>query len=381
MGKKKKRVSSKVWCYYCDREFDDEKILVQHQKAKHFKCHVCHKKLSTAGGMAIHVLQVHKETVSKVPNAKSGRESTDIEIYGMQGIPPDVLAAHYGEDEEETPSKTAKVDVPPTPVVSGVLPGSLGVAYPPQTLGAMRPIYSPTVPVPPAGWPVPPRPQPWFPQQPAASITPSAPMGYAQQPLFPVQNVRPPLQPTTSPALQPSQVTLAGQPSSMPPVPVSQPLFPIVNNNLPQSSSFSAPLPSTGLAEVKGSVDTQSGANPSVASNYNTSIIPGGTLTNSHSYASGPNTGGPSIGPPPVIANKAPTPQPAINEVYLVWDDEAMSMEERRMSLAKYQLHDETSQVSYDYLFDIWSWFAHLTRWVGFMLVFQIRLFTHPYLF
>ncbi|KAJ0711568.1 putative transcription factor interactor and regulator LIM family [Helianthus annuus] len=65
MGKKKKRVSSDVWCYYCDREFDDEKILVQHQKAKHFKCHVCHKKLSTAGGMAIHVLQVHKETVSK----------------------------------------------------------------------------------------------------------------------------------------------------------------------------------------------------------------------------------------------------------------------------------------------------------------------------
>lgn len=65
MGKKKKRASDKVWCYYCDREFDDEKILVQHQKAKHFKCHVCHKKLSTAGGMAIHVLQVHKETVSK----------------------------------------------------------------------------------------------------------------------------------------------------------------------------------------------------------------------------------------------------------------------------------------------------------------------------
>lgn len=45
---------------------------------------------------------------------------------------------------------------------------------------------------------------------------------------------------------------------------------------------------------------------------------------NSHSYASGPNTSGPSIGPPPVIANKAPSSQP--NEVYLVWDDEAMSM-------------------------------------------------------
>lgn len=47
---------------------------------------------------------------------------------------------------------------------------------------------------------------------------------------------------------------------------------------------------------------------------------------NSHSYASGPNTGGPSIGPPPVITNKAPANQPPANEVYLVWDDEAMSM-------------------------------------------------------
>jgi hypothetical protein len=34
----------------------------------------------------------------RVPNAKPGRESTDIEIYGMQGIPPDVLAAHYGDE-------------------------------------------------------------------------------------------------------------------------------------------------------------------------------------------------------------------------------------------------------------------------------------------
>lgn len=54
-----------IWCYYCEREFESEKILIQHQKAKHFKCHVCHKKLSTAGGMVIHVLQVHKVSINK----------------------------------------------------------------------------------------------------------------------------------------------------------------------------------------------------------------------------------------------------------------------------------------------------------------------------
>lgn len=31
-GKKKK--STLPWCFYCDREFEDDKILVNHQKAK-----------------------------------------------------------------------------------------------------------------------------------------------------------------------------------------------------------------------------------------------------------------------------------------------------------------------------------------------------------
>lgn len=60
---------------------------MQHQKAKHFKCHVCHKKLFTGPGLAIHCMQVHKETVSEVPNAVHGRTDIEIEIYGMEGIP------------------------------------------------------------------------------------------------------------------------------------------------------------------------------------------------------------------------------------------------------------------------------------------------------
>ncbi|XP_057511400.1 protein SUPPRESSOR OF FRI 4-like isoform X2 [Actinidia eriantha] len=345
MGKKKKRASSKMWCYYCDREFDDEKILVQHQKAKHFKCHACHKKLSTAGGMVIHVLQVHKESVTKVPNAKPGRESTEIEIYGMQGIPPEALAAHYGEEEDDGPTKLAKVEIP-----SSVVPGSLGVQFPPQsTFGAMRPVYNPALPMPPAGWSVPPRPQQWFPPYPAASVPP-APLGMVQQPLFPVQNVRPPM-PSSAPLVQPSFPIAPPGLSQAANVPVSQPLFPVVvNNNISaQSLPFSAPTLSTSIPlssplELKSSIDISN--NFSAASGYHAPGIQGATSVNSHSYASGPNTGGPSIGPPPVIANKAPATQLGINEVYLVWDDEAMSMEERRMSLLKYQVHDETSQMS-----------------------------------
>lgn len=72
---------------YCQREFEDEKILIQHQKAKHFKCHICGKKLFTGPGLAIHCMQVHKETIDKIPCALPGRDSVDIEVYGMEGIP------------------------------------------------------------------------------------------------------------------------------------------------------------------------------------------------------------------------------------------------------------------------------------------------------
>jgi len=117
MGRKKKRPSKpeKPYCWYCDRDFQDEKILAQHQKAKHFKCHVCHKKLLSASGMIVHVFQVHKETISKIPNAKPGRDSVRNDIIGMEGIPGE-------EDDGEPSAKRLKLeDLPPL-----TLPPSFG---------------------------------------------------------------------------------------------------------------------------------------------------------------------------------------------------------------------------------------------------------------
>ncbi|KAK4742466.1 hypothetical protein SAY87_000467 [Trapa incisa] len=368
MGKKKKRASSKVWCYYCDREFDDEKILVQHQKAKHFKCHACHKKLSTASGMAIHVLQVHKESVTTVPNAKPGRDSTEIEIYGMQGIPPDVLAAHYGDEEDDAPQKVAKVEPQSTPHAPTMVPGLRGGYRPQPSLGVVRPFYNPSLSVPPGGWSVPPRPQPWFPPYPAVSVPPvpapvPVPLGAVQQqPLFPVQAAVPP------PSLSSFQSSAQMTPPGLPPansLAVPQPLFPVGSSiNIPtQNVSFTTPgIGQSSPVDLKTS-SAQPINIPIFDSSYRAPAIQDGSLQNSHSYASGPNTGGPSIGPPPVIANKAPATQPATNEVYLVWDDEAMSMEERRLSLTKYQVHDETSQVSYNYFPRILHCYTLLITW------------------
>jgi hypothetical protein len=86
---------------------------MQHQKAKHFKCNMCPRRLNTAGGLAVHIQQVHKlepeksvlfpldslpilhlfssYSLPRIENALPGRDGYEVEIFGMEGIPaPDV---------------------------------------------------------------------------------------------------------------------------------------------------------------------------------------------------------------------------------------------------------------------------------------------------
>ncbi|OQR91446.1 hypothetical protein THRCLA_22464 [Thraustotheca clavata] len=145
MGKKKRKDGvdgpkiAQIYCYYCERIFEDEKVLIMHQKSRHFKCAFCNKKLSTASGMVVHVAQVHKETIVSVPNAKPGRDSVEIEVYGMEGVP--------GYTEA---NKRLRIDPPNfTPTAPVVAPTS----FPPMPM-AFQPVM-----VPPRG-PPPMRPPP-----------------------------------------------------------------------------------------------------------------------------------------------------------------------------------------------------------------------------
>ncbi|KAH6639559.1 RING-6 protein [Boeremia exigua] len=100
MTKKRKRYPDlnqkleRPWCFYCERDFDDLKILISHQKAKHFKCDRCGRRLNTAGGLSVHMNQVHKENLTHVENAIGGRQGLDIEIFGMEGVPAEILDQH-----------------------------------------------------------------------------------------------------------------------------------------------------------------------------------------------------------------------------------------------------------------------------------------------
>ncbi|KAJ4363910.1 hypothetical protein N0V83_009362 [Neocucurbitaria cava] len=114
MTKKRKRYPDlhqkleRPWCYYCERDFDDLKILISHQKAKHFKCDRCGRRLNTAGGLSVHMNQVHKENLTHVENANPGRQGLDIEIFGMEGVPAEIIdqhnqqvtQAHFAEEQE-----------------------------------------------------------------------------------------------------------------------------------------------------------------------------------------------------------------------------------------------------------------------------------------
>ncbi|KIO06262.1 hypothetical protein M404DRAFT_998924 [Pisolithus tinctorius Marx 270] len=55
---------------------------------------MCPRRLNTAGGLAVHIQQVHKlepENLPRIENALPGRDGYEVEIFGMEGIPaPDV---------------------------------------------------------------------------------------------------------------------------------------------------------------------------------------------------------------------------------------------------------------------------------------------------
>jgi len=58
------------------------------QRSKHFQCSQCHKKMATATALKSHMLYVHKEQISAVPNARAGRDNFDFDVIGMDLVQP-----------------------------------------------------------------------------------------------------------------------------------------------------------------------------------------------------------------------------------------------------------------------------------------------------
>jgi hypothetical protein len=70
MGRKSKKGDVVTpWCYYCDQEgFKDENTLIMHQKARHFKCSECGKKMATIESLKVHLFNV-REAALQAPGS------------------------------------------------------------------------------------------------------------------------------------------------------------------------------------------------------------------------------------------------------------------------------------------------------------------------
>ncbi|KEI38849.1 uncharacterized protein L969DRAFT_50101, partial [Mixia osmundae IAM 14324] len=101
------------------------KVLLQHQKARHFKCSHCPRRLNTAGGLAVHIDQVHKLPTDKsalITNALPGRDTFDVEIYGMVGVPAADLEAWKRRRAEELGQTLETTKVKRPKINKGVIP-------------------------------------------------------------------------------------------------------------------------------------------------------------------------------------------------------------------------------------------------------------------
>lgn len=109
MGKKKRFiVGVKPFCYYCDKEFNNDNILHYHQRARHFSCYKCKDRFSSALAVKTHILQIHKEDLKTVPNSITGRENFDLQIFGMDGVPLVVIENKLREKIKNKRKKLAK---------------------------------------------------------------------------------------------------------------------------------------------------------------------------------------------------------------------------------------------------------------------------------
>ncbi|KAF3700267.1 BUB3-interacting and GLEBS motif-containing protein ZNF207 [Channa argus] len=351
MGRKKKK-QMKPWCWYCNRDFDDEKILIQHQKAKHFKCHICHKKLYTGPGLAIHCMQVHKETIDGVPNAIPGRTDIELEIYGMEGIPEKDMderrraleqknqetqkkkqnqddSDEYDDDDEPGPSFQQPASsqpqagyIPPM-TQPGMPPGSGTAGIPPGSYSGIPPVIPGLPPIMPGMPPVMPGmppgmipvgglmpPGPGIPPM-IPGVPPGMPPPVGHRPgITHIAQIPPAANMLTRPA-----ISAATSPSAQPDV--TKPLFPSAGQSQQAVSGSPHLSPSTSSDLSKPTFPAYTQANAAVAS---------------------PSAGSSTVSKPPsTVTSKPATLTTSSATSKLIHPDEDISLEEMRAQLPRYQ--------------------------------------------
>ncbi|XP_055049439.2 BUB3-interacting and GLEBS motif-containing protein ZNF207a isoform X2 [Misgurnus anguillicaudatus] len=370
MGRKKKK-QMKPWCWYCNRDFDDEKILIQHQKAKHFKCHICHKKLYTGPGLAIHCMQVHKETIDGVPNAIPGRTDIELEIYGMEGIPEKDMDERRrvleqksqdqkkkqnqddsddDDDDEEAgpsfqqPAASAQPQAAYTPMTQPGMAPVPAPGMPPGSYSGMPPMMPGVPPMMPGMPPVMPGMHPGM--MPMGGMMPPA---HGMPPMMPGMppGIPPPMGPHPGMphmAQAPPTATRPAVPAVTVPAPqpgVSKPLFPSagqMGTRAPSTSSASSSLDTLSASSKPLSQVQQAVTGAATSSSAPPSVVPKPTFPAYTQSSSSPaNTSSTVAKPGTPITSKPAALTTTSATSKLIHPDEDVSLEELRAQLPRYQ--------------------------------------------
>jgi len=105
MGRKRKKAELKPFCFFCDRAFADEGVLIAHQKTVHFKCLECKKRLTGLQALIQHSLGVHKLEVKTIPGARPDRDTVQYNILGMAGVPQELVDQKQAEQNADKRAK------------------------------------------------------------------------------------------------------------------------------------------------------------------------------------------------------------------------------------------------------------------------------------
>ncbi|KAH9495322.1 hypothetical protein Btru_018874 [Bulinus truncatus] len=251
-------------------------------------------------GLAIHCMQVHKEKIDKVPNSLPGRNNTEIEIYGMEGIPEEDVKAHE-KNKSKKMAESNEVDSgddnsnPPTslsaaPMMNGMPMG--GIQQPMPFAPGMSGMPGPMMPGPmgnPMMNPMGGMPGPMM-GAPMGGMAPMGPMGMGGPMMRPGMNNMVPMN------------NMNGMNMQRPPLAPNRPLF-------PSAAQSSATAPSSSMGSGRPT-------------------FPAAATVVSGSSSSATITGAPTI--------KKPESTSGLTSK-LVHPDEDISLEELRANMPKYQ--------------------------------------------
>lgn len=187
-------------------------------------------------------MQVHKETIDKIPNGLPNRNNVDIEIYGMEGIPDADLRLH---EKNKGPPEVAMTypEAPQAPVVPAVPKPTL--PPPPTTLPG-----APNI-MPPMGFIQPP-PQvgPYGMMPPMPPMPPFGVAHNSQYPMPPIPGV-----PFHGAGPNPMHSGAISTTASAAPIP-PKPLFPSVAGNSGATNASSNAAPSSSSSSTHGTIVT-----------------------------------------------------------------------------------------------------------------------------